>query len=105
MALKYKITKNIDGSKYEIILTRTIINFEKEILLILNNKVQDTDQTDYSPSKNNNNITFFSQSHIEIAKRVVKILDQEIFKSQNSIFNFTLDLLDNNLAKKIPTML
>jgi hypothetical protein len=38
----------------------TIMNFEKEILLILNNKVQDTDQADHSLSKNNNNIAIFS---------------------------------------------
>jgi len=79
-------------------------DLKNEIRLLLNKKSQDKENHGLSRTTNNK-IQNQAQSQDKVIEEITKLLEQKILKSQTSLLNFTLGLLDNNLIKKIISIL
>jgi ribonuclease HI len=74
--------------------------FKKEIKTLFNKKSQDKENHSL-PIPSSNNSQNRQQLQDKTVEKIVKLLEQSVFKSQSSLLNFTLGLLDNNYTKKI----
>jgi hypothetical protein len=80
-----------------------MMSFKKKIL-ILHNRSGNKKKSD-TLSLDNKSFPVHPQISDQILEKILKLLEHSILKSQASLLNFTLGLLDDNHTKKIITIL
>ena len=80
-----------------------IMSFKKKILT-LHDRLSNKKKSNIL-SLSNKSFSAHPQISDQILEKILKLLEHSILKSQVSLLNFTLGLLDNNYTKKIMTIL